>query len=76
MRLECLLETKGKCGRAPKCPYAQKLMTDTRVKNLEEYYTKFISEQTLVAETLGKKEVQGREPKAKKAKVATTLVQN
>ena len=74
MRVECLLETKGKCGRAAKCPYATKLMTEKRVKNLEEYYTKFIREQALVAETLGEKGVKGREPEDKEAKVATTLV--
>jgi len=49
-------------------------MTEKRVKNLEEYYTNFIREQALVAETLGEKGVKGREPEDKEAKVATTLV--
>jgi hypothetical protein len=39
---KCLLETKGKCGKAVKCPYAQQLMTEVRVKNLDDYYTRFI----------------------------------
>jgi hypothetical protein len=49
MRVECLLETKGKCGRAAKCPYASKLMAEKRVKNLDEYYAKFIEEKAPVA---------------------------
>lgn len=61
--VECLLETKGKCGKAAKCPYAQKLMTKKRVKNLKEYFIKFTEEQAQTAGVPGKSEVQGREPK-------------
>ncbi|HCP60208.1 MAG TPA: hypothetical protein DIT43_01315 [Dehalococcoidia bacterium] len=61
--IECLLETKGKCGKAAKCPYAQKLMTKNGVKNLKEYFIKFTEEQARAAGVPGKSEVQGREPK-------------
>lgn len=60
--IECLLETKGKCGKAAKCPYAQKLMTKNGVKNLKEYFIKFTEEQAQAAGVPGKSEVQGREP--------------
>lgn len=69
MRVECLLETKGKCGRAAKCPYAPKLMTEKRVKNLEEYYTNFIREQALVAETRAKRGLKVENRKTRKLKL-------
>lgn len=61
--VDCLLETKGKCGRAAKCPYAQKLMTDKGVKNLKEYFVKFSEEQARAAGVPGKSEVQVRKLK-------------
>lgn len=57
-----MLETKGKCGKAAKCPYARKLMTKNGVKNLKEYFIKFTEEQAQAAGVPGKSEVQGREP--------------
>jgi len=65
--IECLLETNGKCGKAAKCPYAQKLMTERQVKNLKEYFIKFTEEQAPVAGVPGKGKVQGREPENIKA---------
>lgn len=42
MRCECLMEAKGKCGKAANCPYAKELMKANKAKNLDTYYKKWL----------------------------------